>query len=166
MAKLKTPPAQIDELRARIDEIKQTISARCSSLVPFDCAQERVDRFVEAMVERGRPEVGGFATREGRPAWITPSTFSGLLDFIAWVDPEAMKHRIMAEIEPLYEEEAALPTASVDKEVARAREQLFELECQEERLIQAAAEEGIHVGRRIDVDPRALLSTSPHNLKE
>lgn len=167
MAKNKTPAVQIDELRIRIEEIKQTISARCSSLVPFDYAQERVDRFVETMAERGAPELAGFESREGVQTWIPPVTVGGLLDFIAWLDPEAMKKRMKDEIKPLYEEEVAdQPPADIAKDVAHAREKLFELECEEERLIQAAAEEGIHISRRIDADPRALLSTSPHKLQE
>src|SRR5262245_17377469 len=83
-------------------------------------------------------------------------------EVIARVAPEGLERTLLTALEAVYEGVDPATCISLGDRPARLatlRQRLFQLECDEERVICEAARADVRLDRRCDADPAAVLST-------
>ena len=82
----------------------------------------------------------------------------GTLEFYCWLDPDLIKARMTEAIDAfLAATPPGLPREERFRQLVEIDSQLFQLECEEEALIEAGEANGMEILRRADCDPRAVL---------
>lgn len=155
--------AKLEKLRAQIAAAQNALVQAGEAPVPLALALARADELVEGLADNYSPPVTPFSEREYRaPSLVDPESFDlarAVASFVAWSVPNELRKKLRAEIQARYD---GLPEGIDDKARAKRkaelREALFELECDEERLIVSAASEGQRFERRADVNPEAMLA--------
>ena len=97
-------------------------------------------------------------TRASNPAWTIPAN-GILIALLIGANRNAFRDQLAAMLEPAYSNEAK-PISAEEREAAlhRIDEDLLDLELAEEAAIRSAEAVGLHVQRRADADPRAVLA--------
>jgi hypothetical protein len=149
-----------DLIAAAQDELERTDSAP----VPLEVALARADAMIENLrASYSLPPVGTFTETTYRPpTLIHPQTFDlgqAITAFIAWLSPDELRKKLHAEIRSHYEDcPAAINDAARLARKDKLRKDLFQHEIDEEKLIMAAAADGLQFDRRSNVNPAALIA--------
>ena len=147
------------ELRMRRLRLLDERDELASRPVPKDEALAALDRDIDELVAIAKRETNVRSlTRAGNPAWTIPAN-GILIALLIGANRNAFRDQLAAMLEPTYSNDAK-PISAEEREAAlhRIDEDLLELELAEEAAIRSAEAVGLHVQRRADADPRAVLA--------
>lgn len=114
--------------------------------------------YVKGLTDIGRPRI--IATHEAFELAFESGSFAGVPNMraiLAWFDPDTLLARLEDEIDALPVPALTLSLKEKNERLTVAKANLLSLEREEEALIESAADDGHHVTRRHDADPRAIL---------
>ena len=167
----------ITRCRHEIERLRERITEIVNSPRPLKEALARATAEIDALAERGKPEVDGlidgasiaWATRplellartpDGMPVVAHGSNFDALATF-AWLLKPALIEAVTTAVRQAGGDDAdAVPLAARPKMIAALRTSMLELERVEERAIEEIESTGAAFERRADADPRAVLNLS------
>jgi hypothetical protein len=150
----------LNNLRFEIDQIKRQIAEVSSA--PSADMREQVRDYVRRLGNSSAPDItvagGGF-----RCSWDSidllgnPRSIAGMM---AWLFPSAMVDRLDEETVDAMNGAGVKAVSPKDRErrLADLRQKLMAAEYTEENLVAALLSHGVDVVRRIDADPRCVLS--------
>jgi hypothetical protein len=141
---------EVNQLHRQLDEVKR-------APLPAAAQTDLVEAYVVQKMQAARPSVSVLNDKL-RVNW-RGDTIS-VEDVVALLCLVAPEHVCKALERALPEVSHALPKDERLKRVAHLEMQQLELERKEESLITQAAAEGTEVLRRVDADPRAVLSVA------
>ena len=163
----------LDEIRAKIADEKDRLRAARVAPLPSSEAKAKAVGEIEALAERGRPDVTpvvdtgreiGFPTRAGdhvslsqRTAYASENDQIDAVALVAWAFKEQLIAAIEREIDDNCDDVSALSKEERDVAIASAVADQLRLEREEESLVIIAIDSGLQVQRRADADPRAVL---------
>jgi hypothetical protein len=183
LPKTKTVSDAIDDLRHDIAELAADAHEVMSAPVPIGDIEPGVRKFVSDLAGRAKLNVSQLA--EGAPPeFVGQDHFDHLIQTVAvdaerslavrgmarrvqpdylavmaWLDPERMVERIMADaMDAAGEQSDALPQAEKTRQLAAIDAERLGLERAEEALIRRAAAGGLAIERRRDASPEATLA--------
>jgi hypothetical protein len=178
------------DLRAEVERVRREIAKFNADLReveaaphPSALAKSRARQTVEALAERGRPDVSGMIQHgETNPEWPSLSLRVGLsasvamaqathpvvglghadhadaLALVAWLHRDALIARIETEIDDYADDAKALTDEERAAKVAKIKSTILAAEREEEAIIRLIERDGAEFERRVDADPRAVLS--------
>lgn len=158
----------VEALRLQIEEVRSQIEFAGEACVPLADALVRADEYVDTAARSAfaNHAVGAFEQQRYHPPALmdvqgTPSQRQ-VFEFIAWVDPEALRARLHAVIKARYDQrgEVCITAKERRETIAKLTSNLFDLECEEELAICRAEAAGVWINRRADADPRAILEAA------
>lgn len=163
--------AAIERVRRDINSLSRELTAVLQAPEPMDDLRARARQYVTKLAARGRPRIatarGEFAvawrTRDAGTPGMTPEDAAA---FAAWLDPERLAERLVAEVDRLPQAPGAI---SADERARRSGELetlISKAERAEEALIEAALASGQDVARRPRASPLAILGLRIVNRKE
>jgi hypothetical protein len=162
------PREAIEAARREIEMLNDRVAKIEHAPFPLSEAVERVELAVDALAANGAPDLDGILAGGNEIGWPTDYRLLGeggisIHDtpaFIAWLDPLALKRRVVSELEEAHgdDEAAAIARADRPKMIADVRERLLAVERAEEAAITELEDTGIEFDRRESADPRAVLS--------
>lgn len=158
----KSIQQQVEDIRKKINEVSMKVNQAFEPIIPIDKAVSRLGNYVDTMIEDGELKFDDFVQKGRIHDLGWPDDLRGVLDLIAWINPEEFRNRLIDKLKAFYEQ----PGLIIDTpELRAAREQqkddLFKLEVEEERLILVSEAAGTPILRRPDVNPRALVEATP-----
>lgn len=148
---------KIENIRAQIATAKETLDAASEALVQPERAKEAAAEWVDLLADEAGIDPGEFAHRSPDiPEALNRSEYA--LNLIAWLDGDRLKKKLFAGIDAFYKDhQGAVDGDDTVASAPKLRKRLFELEVEEERLIQTAESQGLVIHRRADADPEAIL---------
>ncbi|WP_202842131.1 hypothetical protein [Luteimonas saliphila] len=149
---------KVAKLRDQIAELKQRLSDNATPPRPLGEAIRLAEEYVDSRAEDFRLDTTDLMYSGGLFR-LPIHDARDLLEFMAWMDPEAMKKRFRDTLEAQYaEREGPVDTVDLRKQVEEWKRALFNLEVEEERTVLASEEAGSPVRRRNDADPEAVIA--------
>lgn len=149
--------AAISRLRNEIAAAKNHLAEVKSATLPKAELKKLARAQVQDLAARGRPKLNttssltiAFSRLENVPGLDLGAT-------LAWLDSDNLIKRLNDEIDALPDARLTLSTAEKAEREGGLTSQLDTLERAEESLIEAAAEEGLNIERRVDASPVAVL---------
>jgi hypothetical protein len=131
-------------------------------------AVAKIEAAVDALAVNGAPELDSILAGGNESVWPSDIRLMGegamsipdVPALIAWLDPLALKRRLIGELEEAVgdDDKNAIPRSDRPKMIADVRERLLAVERGEEAAITELEETGIEFERRPEADPRAVLS--------
>jgi hypothetical protein len=137
---IKTAGRTCDDARAQINALVQSLAAR---------GRPRMD------VQRGEVRVYGWMGDEISHGVPVPHVDN--LQTICWLAPHMVIDKLDEMLEALPVDAHALPISERAERLAGIEEKIFDLEIQEECVVEAAAEDGVVIPRRSDASPASIL---------
>jgi hypothetical protein len=164
--KIRATPGEIDKLRNRIAELRADLHEVKSSPYPLRVACATIRRQIEELAARGQPDVlrtielnrpvafRHTLIREPGIAFEVPDT----LALFAWVHKDALLQKLETELAELADSDAdALDDEQRVERERRILAEILDIERAEERAIELCESDGLHIERRGDADPLAVL---------
>lgn len=151
--------SEVDRIRGEIARLKETREAVMGGQRSLAEAEAMLDEALDRIAARFNPSATALLNPETTVAdfVVGYGTTDTPTEMLVWLHRDALKARFMSAMKDAAEPGAV--TAEDRRErVAKIDAQLFDLEQQEERLIEEAEEAGIEITRRPDADPRAVLA--------
>ncbi|PZP62314.1 MAG: hypothetical protein DI597_05370 [Pseudoxanthomonas spadix] len=155
----QTAMFELGKIRSRIAQIKEAQAGFEYAVRPKERALSALDAWISRKVEEARAQ-GDFLffadpkDREFDPMPYRDSPELNVLSFLCGMFPEQIRDLFAARIDKAYECVNVL-----DPEAQKAlADELGVLEPKEEAIIRAAADAGIHLPRRGDVNPEVVLA--------
>ncbi|MGV7193836.1 hypothetical protein [Xanthomonas axonopodis] len=147
--------AEIARLRDNIGQLKEQIEGLANGLLPKEQALARMESTIESAASQVDTNVYPF-TRPDDREFVDPIPHGshGVFGYLCRIVPDAVRAHLTEELEAVY---ANTPVQADDKKRAKLERELMKAEQDEERLICAAAEQGVRISRRADVNPAVLL---------
>ncbi|MBB5735915.1 hypothetical protein FHT09_001655 [Xanthomonas arboricola] len=147
--------ADIARLRETIGQLKEQIESLADGLLPKERALARMESSIETAAAKVRTNVYPFTRPDDRDRVDPiPHGADGVFAYLCRIVPDAVRAHLTEELEAVY---AKAPVQADDKKRAKLERELLKAEQDEERLISAAAEQGVRISRRADVNPAVLL---------
>lgn len=145
----------VARLRDNIRQLKEQIEGLTNGLLPKESAIARMESAVEFAASNVKTNVYPFARPDDRDR-VDPIPYgaNGVFEYLCRIVPDAVRAHLTEELEAVY---AKAPVQADDKKRAKLERDLLKAEQDEERLISAAAEQGVRISRRADVNPAVLL---------
>jgi hypothetical protein len=169
----------VNRLRRRQRELKSDLDHIRFASWPSSEAKKLARSHVDALVERGRPNVFDLINNRGQIAWPTVTTqqmsmpvtagqdaqlilttVHDDLAIMAWLDRDAMVARLDAEIDSCSDDSEALTAEQRATKTSEVLSDMLAGEREEEVLIERMEASGSSFLRRTDADPRAVLGLS------
>lgn len=164
MKKGETVSQAVARIRDEIADLKSKVALVKQAKPPVAEIKKQARAFVQRLAEQGRPAItAGYDQFEIKFATSSWSPAPNLGAALAWLDADRLVHRLEQEIDAMPKPVMALTASERSEQYASLRTELAALERTEERLIDAAADDGQDIARRVDADPRAVLSVSDSN---
>jgi hypothetical protein len=166
-ASSSSPREAIDAARREIEALTNRIAEIESAPFPMSEGIAKIEAAVDALAVNGAPELDGILAGGREIIWPTDIRLMGegamsipdVPALIAWLDPLALKRRLVGELEEAVgDDKNAIPRSDRPKMVADVRERLLAVERIEEAAISELEETGVEFERREGADPRAVLS--------
>lgn len=159
----------VESIRAMIADLQRERERVRSAPVPFDEAVAAIDEMLARWRITGQEWVSteaiiGVASRGERPQLVDPHAITApvLLRLMLLLVGDQARETLIRQIEAFYRTaDVGLPR---DERVTRLREldrELGKLEQADEAAIAAAEEGGLHIDRRANASPAALLGVEP-----
>lgn len=150
---------KLETIRSKITELQQEVADLREDRRTHDETADRLDRWVDTQAEQinATPMVqsaafGGHINTDGLRTDKSP------LAWLAWLDPEALKRRLRAELDQVAPDVCSDLPASDRRKALKAKEaELAKLEAEEEVAITELEKTGEVIPRRRDVDPATVL---------
>lgn len=172
----KDNTAEVEKLRRKVRTLKGEMEDLELGRLTATETRERLHQWVDLQAERvdafglvasatiGSDAINGQAFKtsaDGIVQGAATNATVGIAPYLAWLDPEAMKRRLTAELEA-HADELCSDTPAKDRAAAlkKARTELRTLETTEERLIVEAQSAGITIARRPDINPEIILEAT------
>ena len=156
--------AAILRLRERINALTKERVRVLQAGVPTADLKEQAIAYVDALAERGAPRLVIDHRKDFEAVFYSADTWedAGLAAqiprILAWLDPAALKKRLVESIDKLPQPTLALSGKARAQKLLGVEAELLEFERAEDALISAAEEgEGPVILRRLNADPRAIL---------
>lgn len=159
--------AAIDRLRREIEELQKVRRNVVQAIPPVADAHRLASARVNELAQRGRPAVT-FDRGKLTIRFPVESSFSGgaardALAITAWLHTEEMRARLHAEVDAVYAAAAKADTLVLapeerDRRLAMLDDEILRLERQEEQCIADAEGYNMHVPRRENANPLAILA--------
>jgi hypothetical protein len=159
---------KITRLRDEIDEVKVRLAWLNDAPLPLDEAKSNADALVEKLADcHGQGRITGLFYADGYRNLFELSGRARLEGGItavdagpvlAWLFPDLVRQRLHTMLEQEAQTlECGPPAAERKAQRAKQEKRLFELEIQEEQLIEQAESQGLEIYRRADVNPAAVI---------
>lgn len=166
----------IENRRRRVRELMADAHRTRSAPYPSAIVKQKVHEQIAALAERGRPHALGSVEQmrdiefaqtyaSSLVQVIEPRGFGTVLfetpdaiGLVAWLMREQMTKLLDAEIDALSDDKAALTDDQRAKLLVQISNDMLATEREEAALIERAAEAGMTIVHRPDIDPRALLN--------
>ena len=147
--------ADIARLRDNIGQLKEQIEGLANGLLPKERALARMESAIESAASQVDTNVYPF-TRTDDHAFVDPIPRGphGVFGYLCRIVPVLVRAHLAEELEAVY---AQTQVQADDKKRAKLERELLNAEQEEEQLIAAAAEQGVRISRRADVNPAVLL---------
>jgi hypothetical protein len=145
---------ELDTIRNRIAELKVEARAIADAPVPLEEAVADLDACLDYMAGHRQFNVGMHTHPSDRIAWPkldVEELFVTLRPLIREARLDAIQRELSTRLPGLPKNERAARLQEIDR-------QLLTLEMTEEAMIEEAEAAGITIARRVDADPRAVLS--------
>ena len=148
------------ELRMRRLRLLDERDELASRPVPKDEALAALDRDIDELIAIAMRETNVRSlTRAEAPSWTIPQN-GVLMGLLIGASRATFRDQLAAMLEPAYSNEAKpIPAEEREAALRRIDEDLLDLELAEEAAIRSAEAVGLHVQRRADADPRAVLAS-------
>lgn len=152
---------RIHRLRSEIEKLEARRKRAAESFLPVPEMRAEVARYVERMVEVGRPSLVHIDDR----LEIRSNTGTSAIALLAWNDPEALKESLNLDVERhvaglrkrgLIEMSAKNRKMSIERYDA----EILAMEFEEQFFVASAVETGMQVLQRERADPRAVLGVT------
>lgn len=162
---------ELDQIRVKIERLRSDIAHLAEDRATRDETAARIDAWVDdqaglinsrgmvAGAAKGRVNDEGLTLHSATTAVAGGDVRGQLAPFLAWLDPAAMKARLLAELD------ANAASICGDKkgadrraELTKKRKQLDAAEVEEEALIAAAEAQGYEWPRRAEARPEVILA--------
>jgi hypothetical protein len=162
----------IERLRRRVRELRADLRRIQSAPFPSAHARARMHEQVEALAQRGAPDISSLIEHDGAIAWPTlrlrsmviggpeALAFGEVIDTVglfAWMHRDALIARLDAEVASSADDGAALSPEARETAAAEVQADLLAVERDESALVWQALAQGLPVEHRADVSPLALL---------
>jgi hypothetical protein len=167
-ASASSPREAIDAARREIETLTTRVGEIESAPYPLAEAVAKIEAAVDALAMNGAPELDGILAGGNEIGWPSDMRLMGegaisvpdVPAFIAWLDPLALKRRLVGELEEAQgdDDKDAVPRADRPKMIADVRERLLAVERAEEAAVTELEDTGVEFERRPEADPRAVLS--------
>jgi hypothetical protein len=179
------PRQAVEQARREIARLRADLREIEAAPHPSDVVKMRARQAIEALAARGRPDVDVMVAHgETAPAWPTLSLRVNLsasvanpeaahpiiglghaqhadtLALMAWLHQDAFIAKLEAEIEEQSDDARALTDEARASRVAEIKSAILAAEREEEAVIRLTERDGSELERRVDADPRAVLSIS------
>ena len=164
---------QIEARRRRVRELRADLHRIASAPYPSSYAKARMRQAIEALAQRGQPDVSLLIEHDGDIVWPTKRVkvevlnaqpgaigFAEIPDMLAidaWRNKEATIAKLDAEISTECDDPASLSHEARQKAEAETMGDLLDIERQESSLVWSAQAQGLPVEHRADISPLALL---------
>lgn len=151
-------PTRLADLRAKIERLQIEISGVEEAPVDLAQAYARADAWVEKQTERCPIDAMEFLYTRQRFGLLYHQ-HEDVAALALWLDPQAAKKRLRDAIDQCYAARGSEGLSDEQRRIRlnKAKDELYELELAEERLIREAEAQGIELPRRSGADPRALM---------
>jgi hypothetical protein len=159
LEKGETLAMAIDRLRQRIAVIRQEMTRTQQAPPPIAEVKQKAREYIEALQARGRPRIVSTADKF-EVSFLDPQSYSSMPDLnaiLAWLDPIALAKKLNEEIDSWPKPELSLSLKAKKDRLVMLSMELFEIEREEEALIEKSEIEGPAIPRRPNSDPRAIL---------
>lgn len=148
----------LQELRMRRLRLLDERDEFTSRPVPQAEALAALDRDLDELVKIAKRETNVRSlTRADNPSWTIPQN-GILIGLLIGANREAFRAQLADMIAPAYADAKPIEAAEREASLRRLDEELLDLELAEEAAIRSAEAVGLHVQRRADADPRAVLA--------
>ncbi len=176
-ARKLTPAAEVAQLRARIEELRNDLATVEVAPLPLEEASEQLKRWIDAQARRfaqdlpmmlrslaehpPRPTMARLVLDvTGRPSPSSETVFAtaDVGPLLCWLDGERLLERANEAFQSL-QPYAGLPAAERPAARERLQAQLLRCEVQEEQIIRAAEASGEPIQRRGDCRVELVVTT-------
>lgn len=153
----------IAAVRQKVERLRADLQAVEDAPRPSADAIADAKRQLLELAERGRPRVSALVESErgriefGELRQRAGERIPDAIAFIAWAFRDQIGAAIEGEIVAASDDASALSPEARAKKRAQVAAALLAAEREEEALVELAAESGVHIARRRDADPRAIL---------
>jgi hypothetical protein len=166
LAKGETHLQAVTRIRSDIEKLKNELRLVQQAGPPIADVKRQARDYVRTLAERGRPTIKvGYET--GFELVMPTSSYSStplLSAVLAWIDPDTLINKINAEIDRMPKPPMSLSKKDRLERFAYLTTEFAALERSEERMIEAAAEQGQDIPRRVDASPAAVLNVEPKDV--
>jgi hypothetical protein len=166
LAKGETHLQAVTRIRSDIEKLKNELRLVQQAGPPIADVKRQAREYVRTLAERGRPTIKvGYET--GFELVMPTSSYSStplLSAVLAWIDPDTLINKINAEIDRMPKPPMSLSKKDRLERFAYLTNEFAALERSEERMIEAAAEQGQDIPRRVDASPAAVLNVEPKDV--
>lgn len=151
--------ATVTRFRGEIASLQAELNTINQAAPSLDDMKAMAAEFVKRKAEQARPRIianfDGFNVDASATSW--GSARPDFIGLMSWYDGKAMLARLNAEIDRLPKSAVTLSRAERDEQRRITERRLFDFERAEEMLIEAAAEQGQVIARRLNAQPGAIL---------
>lgn len=152
----------VERIRGEIAATQREIVRVRNAALPVETIKAHASDYVNKLVERGRPSIHSghdsvFSVSIPSHGWTVKSP---VMEMLAWLDPQRLLARLLAEIEAdaaALMDQLRLSSTERSELLAVLTETLDDAERQEEELISRAADAGTDIPRRPDASSAAIL---------
>lgn len=163
-AAVETNGKTLAGLRSRITALGTEYRDVRTSALPLADAKRQARELVAMLGQRGRPHIHEPFGRLRIAGWMgdeagsgTPTPHSVTVEFLCWAIPDVMAARLDTVLEQTPRNPDALPLDQRAVRLAEIEQLIFQLELQEEALVEQAAASGVSLERRSDQSPASIL---------
>lgn len=176
LGKSEQPAEAVERCRQALREKRVVLDRVAKAPLTLAEAKAAARHFVEACGNRARPDLSSLFGGDSAPHWFNlPSLPSMPVQFgsggpvydggsvhdglclMAWISPEPLLARILADLDALGEDSAALTAEHKAAQTAELQAAILQLERDEEAFLRMALATGSTIERRSGADPRAVL---------
>ena len=157
-----TPAVVIGGLRTQIANLVSEHRSIKLAPAPLDDAKRQVRELVAMLGTKGKPVIRTQFGELHVHGWQSdeqygPTFYDATISTLCWLMPDTVIARLDEAIEALPHSTDALPMSERGSRLAEIEAQIFNLEIQEEAVIERAAKDGIVIERRFDQSPASIL---------
>lgn len=162
------PAEQVAALRQQREDLLAELQRREKAFLPLPEALANVEMMIRSTLDRVEEKLVAYqAAQTGYNAGDRLGLQNlSAFEMAVFLDANGVKARCGQELQNVYQMPDVLVIPADDRPAALAelRRQIFDLECREEAIIEAAEEAGAEILRRADADPMAVLGLRPSDL--
>lgn len=148
----------IDRIRSEIADLHRERERAKRAELPIIDRKRAARAYVDSLTKKGAPQI--IATHDRFDVQFSPNSFTPKPDMaalLAWLHPDLFRQKLCEQIDSMPKPTNALSSDDKKARLKELKAQVYQLELQEEALIEKAADEGFELARRSDASPQAIL---------